>query len=61
MAGFDSTSNTLAFALHLLAKEPEIQEKAYEEIMREIGDLVNTCYDFINYDHKCCDLEFWYD
>ncbi|CAL8096999.1 unnamed protein product [Orchesella dallaii] len=39
MAGFDSTSNTLAFALHLLATEPEIQERAYEEIMREIGDL----------------------
>jgi cytochrome P450 len=40
MAGFDSTSNTLAFALHLLAQEPEIQELAYEEVMREIGDLV---------------------
>jgi cytochrome P450 family 3 subfamily A len=39
MAGFDSTSNTLAFALHLLAQEPEIQERAYEEIMSEIGDL----------------------
>jgi len=40
MAGFDSTSNTIAFALHLLANEMEIQERAYEEIMREIGDAV---------------------
>ncbi|XP_021967785.1 cytochrome P450 3A31 [Folsomia candida] len=39
MAGFDSTSNTIAFAFHLLAREPEIQERAYNEIVSEIGDL----------------------
>ncbi len=40
MAGFDSTSNTIAFAFHFLAKHPEVQERAYDEIMSEIGDLV---------------------
>jgi len=44
MAGFDSTSNTLAFALHLLAQEPEIQDRAYDEIMAEIGDAVRVNY-----------------
>ena len=41
MAGFDSTSNTIAYALHFLALYPEIQERAYDEIMSEIGDLVS--------------------
>jgi len=39
MAGFDSTSNTIAFAMHLLAQHPDVQEKAYDEIMDGIGDL----------------------
>jgi cytochrome P450 len=41
MAGFDSTSNTIAFAFHLLATEPDIQERAYDEIITQIGDLVS--------------------
>jgi cytochrome P450 len=39
MAGFDSTSVTIAFALFELAKHPEIQEIAYSEVVNEIGDL----------------------
>lgn len=34
----------MAFALHLLAKHPEIQERAYSEIMNEIGDLVISIF-----------------
>ena len=46
MAGFDSTSNTIAYALHFLALYPEVQERAYDEIMSEIGDLVSK-------NHQC--------
>ncbi|KAK6176164.1 hypothetical protein SNE40_014496 [Patella caerulea] len=42
MAGFDTTSITLGFALHCLATNPEIQDKAYEEITQKIGKEAPT-------------------
>lgn len=37
-AGVDSTSNTVAFTLYLLAKNPKSQKKLQEEIDRVLGD-----------------------
>ncbi|KAI7883814.1 cytochrome P450 [Mucor mucedo] len=38
VAGHDTTSSTLSFAIHYLAKHPEIQQKAREETIRILGD-----------------------
>ncbi|MEU6891062.1 cytochrome P450 [Streptomyces sp. NPDC046557] len=38
LAGHETTATSLAFALHLLARHPEHQERAYEEISRVLGD-----------------------
>lgn len=41
-AGHDTTASGIAFTLHNLAKYPEIQQKAFEEIRNVIGDDVST-------------------
>ncbi|ORZ07157.1 cytochrome P450 [Absidia repens] len=38
IAGHDTTANTLAFAIHALARDPVIQQKAREEAIRILGD-----------------------
>ncbi|MFJ6718842.1 MULTISPECIES: cytochrome P450 [unclassified Streptomyces] len=38
LAGHETTATSLAFALHLLARHPEHQERAYEEISRVLGE-----------------------
>ena len=37
MAGIDTTGNTVSFLLYHLAINPEVQERLYEEIKKEIG------------------------
>jgi cytochrome P450 family 6 len=44
-AGFETTSSTMAFALHELAQHPDIQNKLRQEI-----DLISEKHDGINYD-----------
>ncbi|KAI8079521.1 cytochrome P450 [Gilbertella persicaria] len=38
LAGHDTTSNTLSFAMYYLATHPDIQQKAREEAIRVLGD-----------------------
>ncbi|KAG2199879.1 hypothetical protein INT46_009819 [Mucor plumbeus] len=38
LAGHDTSSNTLAFTLYELAKNPEIQKRAREEVLHVLGD-----------------------
>jgi cytochrome P450 len=38
MAGFDTTSSTLALVMHFLATNPESQDKLYQEIRNAIDD-----------------------
>ncbi|MFB7463070.1 cytochrome P450 [Streptomyces sp. NPDC056224] len=38
LAGHETTATSLSFALHLLARHPEVQERAREEIGRVLGD-----------------------
>jgi len=38
IAGSETTSNTLAFMMQLLALFPNVQEKLYKDIMQEFGD-----------------------
>jgi cytochrome P450 family 4 len=40
-AGHDTTANTLIFCLYNLAKYPEIQKKAFEEVRNVMGDDLN--------------------
>jgi cytochrome P450 family 6 len=44
-AGFETSSSTMAFALHELAQHPDIQNKLRHEI-----DLISGKHDGINYD-----------
>ena len=39
LAGYETTANTLSFALYHLAVNQECQEKAYEEIMDVFGEV----------------------
>lgn len=41
-AGHDTTTSAIAFTLYNLAKHPEVQTKALEEIRNVIGDDPNT-------------------
>lgn len=38
LAGHETTATSLSFALHLLARHPELQTRAREEISRVLGD-----------------------
>ncbi|KAJ2964876.1 hypothetical protein NQZ79_g334 [Umbelopsis isabellina] len=44
IAGHDTTSNALSFALYWLAVNPDIQKKAREEVIGIIGDGADTVY-----------------
>lgn len=46
-AGFDTTANTLAFAVYRLALHPDIQDKLHEEIDTELGKG-SPSYDILN-------------
>jgi cytochrome P450 len=41
IAGYETTSVLMSFFFYVMATEPAIQEKVYEEIRQEIGDV---CY-----------------
>ena len=40
LAGFDTTATTLTNTIFLLSRNPEVQDKLYEEIMRKHEDFV---------------------
>ncbi|KAM3581362.1 hypothetical protein VKS41_006188 [Umbelopsis sp. WA50703] len=44
IAGHDTTSNALSFALYLLAKNPDVQEKARKEVIEVLGDGADIVY-----------------
>ena len=37
-AGYETTSNTMGAMMYFLAKNPDVQEKLYEEILDVVGD-----------------------
>ncbi|RMC18684.1 hypothetical protein DUI87_04580 [Hirundo rustica rustica] len=46
LAGVDTTSFTLSWAIYLLAKHPEVQQRVYEEIANKLGkDQVPVAHD----------------
>lgn len=42
LAGHETTSTTLTFALHLLGRHPEVQQQVREEVLGVLGDGVPT-------------------
>ena len=40
LAGFDTTATTLTNAVYLLAKNPEIQDKLHQQIVRKLEQFV---------------------
>jgi cytochrome P450 len=51
MAGHETTASALTFALWLIAKHPEIQERMREDVLRAIGTSIPTAADYprLNY------------
>jgi hypothetical protein len=39
IAGYETTSVLMSFVFHVMATQPIIQEKVYEEIRQELGDV----------------------
>lgn len=39
IAGYETTSVLMSFTFYVLATEPVVQNKVYEEIQQEIGDV----------------------
>jgi cytochrome P450 len=44
-AGFDTTAMTLEFAMHLLGQNPQVQEKARQEVLRVIQEEGSLTYE----------------
>lgn len=44
IAGHDTTSNALSFALYYLAVNPDVQEKARKEVIEVMGDGADIAY-----------------
>ena len=42
LAGYETTSVLMSFFFYVMATEPSIQEKVYEEIRERIGDVCST-------------------
>ena len=42
LAGFDTTATTLTNASYLLAKNPQVQERLYDEIMSRVEQHVGS-------------------
>lgn len=45
LAGYDTTSTALTFALHLLGRHPEVQDRARDEVRSVLGDRDPTAAD----------------
>ena len=41
LAGYDTTANALSWLMYILACNPDIQEKVYDEIQEKIGNSVS--------------------
>ena len=41
MAGFDTTATTLANSAYLLAKNPDVQDKLYDQVVEKIKQPVS--------------------
>lgn len=61
VAGFETSSTTLSFTLYELAKNPDVQEKLYEEIDRVLkkydGKITYECVSEMTYLECCIDGE----
>lgn len=60
--GFETTSSTISFCLYELAKNPELQERAYNEIIRVLnnhgGEITYDSVAQMKYLENCIDGEF---
>eukprot|EP01129_Flabellula_baltica_P009717 TRINITY_DN4016_c0_g1_i1.p1 TRINITY_DN4016_c0_g1~~TRINITY_DN4016_c0_g1_i1.p1 ORF type:complete len:482 (-),score=110.40 TRINITY_DN4016_c0_g1_i1:27-1472(-) len=55
LAGSETSSSTLAYLLYTLSRHPEIQQKAYEEIISKVGNRPITFDDIESLEYvKCC-------
>ena len=43
IAGYETTSVLMSFFFYVMATEPIIQEKVYDEIRQELGDVCCLC------------------